>query len=239
MGKFNKYSKDQIQFYGESASKLLIDLINKLDPKSLADFGCGDSAILFDLQQKGLLRKIDYVVAIDLSETRLKRVKKHIVNVKTICSDVCDVKQLKDGQLDLVICTQVIEHVESDEKLLKEIYRVLKPNGYLYISSIAKKWYGWWIYRCNGKVTCDPTHLREYGSPEEFNKLLKDGNFKIKQTNIYQFRPSLVNVFKRILIKYNILRENDARNSKIFNLFSNMRIPAPGYYNVETLSTKK
>ena len=238
MTNFNKYSKDHIHFYGESAPILLIDLISRVNPKSLADFGCGDGAILFDLQRKCLLRRIDYVTAIDLSETRLERVKKYTVNVKTICSDVCGVKQLKDGQLDLVMCTQVIEHVESDEKLLKEIYRVLKPGGYLYISSVVKKWYDRWIYRCNGKVTCDPTHLREYKSIEEFNQLIKNNKFKIEKTRIYQFKPSLMNTFKRILIKYRIISEDNARNSKILSFFSNLKIPAPGYFIVESLSTK-
>jgi len=82
MKKFDKYSKENIHFYGESAPKLLIDLISKINPKPLADFGCGDDAILFDLQRKGLLRKIDYIAAIDLSETRLERVKKYITNTK-------------------------------------------------------------------------------------------------------------------------------------------------------------
>ena len=168
MKDFDKYSKEHIHFYGGSMRKLLVDLVDKLTPKSLADFGCGDGAILFGLQRKGLLNRANSVIAIDLSETRLERVKKNIANVETICSDVCDVKQLKDNQLDLVICSQVIEHVDDDKKLLDEIYRVLKSGGYLYISSVVKRWYGWYFYRCNGKWALDPTHLREYSSSQNF-----------------------------------------------------------------------
>jgi len=238
MKQFDKYSKEQVQFYDGTAPKLLIDLIKTRNPKSLADLGCGDGAILFHLQQKGLLKKNDCVVAIDLSETRLERVKKYIANVKTICCDVCDVKQLKDNKFDVVISTAVIEHVENDGKLLKEIYRVFKSGGYLYISSVVKKWYGWWIYTCNGKITCDPTHLREYKSSEEFNKLLKYNKFKIGETHVYQFTPSLKNAFKRLMVKYNIISENNARSTKKFDFFSNIRIHVPGYCVIEVIARK-
>jgi SAM-dependent methyltransferase len=33
------------------------------------------------------------------------------------------------GSIDSFICTEVLEHVEAPEKLISEIYRVLKPTG--------------------------------------------------------------------------------------------------------------
>ncbi len=212
--------------------------MSRLNPKSLADFGCGDGAILFDLHRKGLLNRVNSAIAIDLSETRLERVKKNIANVETICSDVCDVKQPKDNQLDLVICTQVIEHVKDDKKLLNEIYRVLKPGEYLYISSVVKKWYGWWIYRCNGKITCDPTHLREYSSEEEFVELLKRSKYQILDKKLSLFRPSIFNVFKRFLIKYKIINEELIIKSNFCNFLTKFKIPVLGYYIIEVISRK-
>jgi len=239
MKDFEKYSKENIHFYTRVTPKLLISLVRRLRLKSLADFGCGDGAILFDLQRRSLLNKVNNVIAIDLSETRLERVKKNISNVETICSDVCKVKQVKDNQLDFVICTQVIEHVESEEKLLKEIYRVLKPGGYLYISSVVKKWYGWYFYRCNSKWTLDPTHLREYSSSEEFYNLLTNNKFKILEQKLSLFKPSLGNAFKRILIKFGIMNEKRIRKSKILDIFSKLRIPVFGYYIIEDICQKK
>jgi len=238
MKDFNKYSKEHIHFYNKLAPVFLMDLVSKLNPKSLADLGCGDGAILFGLQQKGLLEDVDNMVAIDLSQIRLERVKNNIANVKTICSDVCDVKELKDNQLDLVICSQVIEHVDDDKKLLNEIYRVLKPGGFLYISSVVKKWYGWYFYRCNGKWVVDPTHLREYSSTKEFCDLLRDNRLKILEQKLSLFKPSIGNAFNRLLIKFGVLDEEKIRKSKILSIFPNLRVPVFGYYIIEVITKK-
>lgn len=39
-----------------------------------------------------------------------------------------------DNSFDYVICNAVLEHVKNDDFVLKEIYRVLKPGGTLYVS---------------------------------------------------------------------------------------------------------
>ncbi len=36
---------------------------------------------------------------------------------------------LKNNTIDTVLCTQVLEHVPYPQKIIDEIYRVLKPNG--------------------------------------------------------------------------------------------------------------
>ena len=41
---------------------------------------------------------------------------------------------LKDNSQDLVICSEVLEHVPNYEAVLAECYRVLKPAGVLLIS---------------------------------------------------------------------------------------------------------
>lgn len=40
-----------------------------------------------------------------------------------------------DGSIDAVICTEMIEHMYTVKTLAKEIYRVLKPGGIVYIST--------------------------------------------------------------------------------------------------------
>jgi SAM-dependent methyltransferase len=37
---------------------------------------------------------------------------------------------IEDNTFDVVICNHVLEHVDDDIKAMKEIYRILKPNGW-------------------------------------------------------------------------------------------------------------
>lgn len=48
---------------------------------------------------------------------------------------VADIQQLgvKHASVDCVICTGVFEHIEDPHTALREIYRVLKPNGLLHL----------------------------------------------------------------------------------------------------------
>jgi SAM-dependent methyltransferase len=43
--------------------------------------------------------------------------------------DICDMKDIQDNQLDLVICSHVLEHVPDPDKALREIFRILRPGG--------------------------------------------------------------------------------------------------------------
>lgn len=41
---------------------------------------------------------------------------------------------LRNDSFDLVICTQVLQYVVEPQQLLSEAHRVLRPNGYLFLS---------------------------------------------------------------------------------------------------------
>ncbi len=49
-----------------------------------------------------------------------------------IVGDVHDLP-LENNSVDAIICIALLEHVEEPQKAVKEMYRVLKPGGYLYI----------------------------------------------------------------------------------------------------------
>ena len=37
---------------------------------------------------------------------------------------------LEDGSFDVVICNHILEHVEDDRRAMRELYRILRPNGW-------------------------------------------------------------------------------------------------------------
>ena len=50
---------------------------------------------------------------------------------------VCDSMDLTfhDGEFDLVTCTHIYEHVPDSQRMLDEIFRVLKPDGFCYFAA--------------------------------------------------------------------------------------------------------
>jgi SAM-dependent methyltransferase len=59
---------------------------------------------------------------------------------------------IDDNSFDTVICFQVIEHIKNDHRLLREIKRVLKPGGALYLTTPNR----------STSLTRNPFHIREY-----------------------------------------------------------------------------
>jgi len=53
-----------------------------------------------------------------------------------IVGDICAVNEgIADGSLDIVICTEVLEHVSNPFSAVSEILRMLKPGGLAYFSA--------------------------------------------------------------------------------------------------------
>jgi ubiquinone/menaquinone biosynthesis C-methylase UbiE len=73
------------------------------------------------------------------------RVELEKLGYNKVTLEVGDATQLHytDSKFDKVLCSEVIEHIPDTDKALSEIYRVLKPNGILVLSTPnPKSWYG-------------------------------------------------------------------------------------------------
>jgi 2-polyprenyl-3-methyl-5-hydroxy-6-metoxy-1,4-benzoquinol methylase len=169
----------------------------------MADLGCGEGVILNALGSRGLLEGKS-VYAVDMTEERVNRANRTYTHIKCLTADVCHTP-IESDSIDLLITTQVIEHVDYDEDLVKEIQRVLAPGGIAYVDTIFKKWYGWYFYRCNGKWTMDPTHVREYGNDAVVGPFSSAWPRNIGQRkipapgSISRFRVATTGRFKRLI----------------------------------------
>ncbi|MFA5033441.1 MAG: class I SAM-dependent methyltransferase [bacterium] len=114
--------KTPMEVKQEMATFILSDTETQ-NNKIIADFGSGDAY---------LLRKMTFntTVAIDIAANYLKRCKK--VNIK-INADL-EKLPIHNESIDIGICTDVIEHVIDDERVIQNIYDVIKPKGILYLA---------------------------------------------------------------------------------------------------------
>ena len=196
------------------------------------DLGCGDGALLAALNNRGVLEGKS-VHAVDNSHGRMDLVRKINPNFECIVADAADTT-VADGSIDVMISTQVIEHVPSDRDMTQEMLRVLRPGGLLYISTVFKTWYGWYYYRCNGKWTIDPTHLREYTAEEDLLGLFKPDEFQLlEDEKTLDSRPIVDAVLRRLKASRNVYRH------KALRWLRALRLPIPGYIQWELVYRKK
>jgi SAM-dependent methyltransferase len=100
----------------------------------ILDAGCGPG-ILLDFLSK---YKIDYV-GLDISIEMIQLARQQVAKLPLIMRRHFlrgDVEKLpfQSNSFDAVVSFGVIEYLDGDNKLLTEIFRVLKPEGYLLIS---------------------------------------------------------------------------------------------------------
>lgn len=52
-----------------------------------------------------------------------------------VVADAHNLSVFKNGEFDCVLCTEVLEHLHTPEKAVREMYRVLKPGGRLILTT--------------------------------------------------------------------------------------------------------
>lgn len=96
------------------------------------DVGCLDGGVSIAFATRGCK-----VVGIDLDKDCIRRARVLNKHFGTTCTfkkeDVLN-STFENGQFDLVIANDVIEHVDSQKAFAKEISRLLGPGGILYIT---------------------------------------------------------------------------------------------------------
>jgi 2-polyprenyl-3-methyl-5-hydroxy-6-metoxy-1,4-benzoquinol methylase len=240
----SNFDKILVHIYDENIPNLLKKSIKLKNQKkfNILDLGCGDGRLLYSLKLNNLLTNSKRIMGIDKSDIRIEKFKKILPESESKISDVCNLDFLENDLFDIVISSQVIEHVSDDNLMLNEIRRIFKPDGIAYISSVIKKKYGFYIYRINGKFCLDPTHLREYSSKEEFLNLIKKNKLKIIDLEIKQVKYSFIELISRILAKIGILTLSSIQNiyvdKKWMTITKKINIPIIGYQTIEVLCKK-
>jgi len=95
---------------------------------------------------------VDSFVTIDKFETSAREKIKGHSNVEFKKMNVPPLTGFEDNSFDFVISFQVIEHIQKDHEFVKEIHRVLKPEGKMIITTPNKSM----------SITRNPWHIREY-----------------------------------------------------------------------------
>ena len=127
------YKVEKSYWWSVARRKLIIKHIEKLlIPKSdplILDFGCGGGALLTELSEYGK------VIGLDSSHVALSYCRKKAQ--KNLVLNNGHKLPFKNNTFEMIICLDVIEHLENDTKFLKQISEVLKKDGYIFLMAPA------------------------------------------------------------------------------------------------------
>lgn len=100
----------------------------KVAKGKVLDIGCQRGGYSFNLKKIGL-----DVTAIDISLGYVKQAKAKVKDLKSAQADT-EFLPFKNETFDTIILSEILEHVTSEKKVVKEIYRLLKDNGLVYVT---------------------------------------------------------------------------------------------------------
>jgi SAM-dependent methyltransferase len=174
------------------ARRYWVDRYQPLKNSRLLIIGCG-SAWDFGSYLKFCPREI---VGVDLYNfsgcwTQIQDYVKK-ANLKTevnfIQADIGDLPQLGLGEFDLICSDAVFEHCRKLEEVLKVIYTLLRPQGFVY-ASYGPLWYCWGGDHFSGRGGIEQGYNHLILSPSEYQnyyqKYLRDDAYELQNGGRY------------------------------------------------------
>ncbi|MBA7587367.1 Ubiquinone biosynthesis O-methyltransferase, mitochondrial [subsurface metagenome] len=116
---------------GEISIELISEVIDKKSksPLKLLSIACSTGVI-----EEKIKNRLGIVAfGVDAAKKSLRTARKR--GIITKYTDVSEPMPFKSNYFDFVFAGEIIEHIFDTKSFLNEIYRVLKPNGYLILST--------------------------------------------------------------------------------------------------------
>ena len=163
-------------YYLRLGQRDVISLLNIKEGMSILDIGCGTGWALG--QAASLIENKGLFYGVDLSDKMIERAKENFKTkeyfhfIKANSESI----PLDNNSFDFIICTNSFHHYFNPEKALKEMYRLLKIGGKVYILDPTADI---WIVKIIDKlaILLGHGHVKFY-STKEFKKLILGAGFK-------------------------------------------------------------
>ena len=115
----NDYEENH--WWAKGRRDIILRLINKNKKYKILDLGCSSGSLLKKLDFCDNLYGVD--ISIDAINLAKKKGFKNVFNVDAITLP------FKDNMFDIIISSDVLEHIENDNKAISEMEKVLKKKG--------------------------------------------------------------------------------------------------------------
>ena len=177
-------------FLFEPSHKLLVRELSRMPPGRMLDVGCGTGELASRLAQRGW-----HVIGLDLCEPMLHRARFKLNGYAgSVRLTVADSEHVPfaDGAFDVVTCANSFHHYPHHEAVIRELHRVLKPGGELFLLD-------GWPDQFVGRIVYDVIITRVEGGKvwhresREVQAMFQDAGFeRVSQKRTYSLFPILL-----------------------------------------------
>jgi len=190
IGKYPEKGNGKNENRADERAKSVVEMLNKITPPpkiiKYLDIGCGDGSITRAL---GKILKLQHnnIYGTDVYEQNITDFN-YIVNNSSKLP-------FPDNSFDLITCFVVLHHVADLPTLISEIYRVLKPNGLLFIREHDSTGPLFEVYLdfvhtlqqflVNRELDFFDSYFSHFLSRSELNLLLRQHNLSLLFTSFY------------------------------------------------------
>lgn len=147
----------------------------------LLDIGCGGGLVSIPLAKLGAS-----VTGIDASQKNIDAAKNQALIENLDVTFMCDTAENHKNLYDVILCLEIIEHVQNPEEFIISVSKLLKPGGMLIISTINRTYKAYAIaigcaeYILNW-VPKGTHEFSKFVKPSELSRYLSKSGMKINE----------------------------------------------------------
>ncbi len=167
---------DLTKYYSPITEKRYLALLNEFEAYrsagKLLDIGCGFGFFLETAKQQKW-----EVTGVEITDTAVKACTSKGLRMH---HGTLETAHFQDAVFDVIVLIETIEHVIEPEKLIKEIYRVLRPGGLVYLSTPNFNAINRYRLKEKYDVIQYPLHLT-YFTPRTLKRFFEQNGFKTQK----------------------------------------------------------
>lgn len=171
------------KFWHTRKLKAILELIS-VYPISILDVGCASGWFLNEISKRYPNAQC---TGIDVYNKAIFYGKKKYKNLHLFQADAHNIPY-PDNSFNVVICTEVLEHVSNPEKVLQEIKRVLKRDGIAIVEMDTGNWMFksiWHIWTNIFRGVWRDSHIHTFNT-QLLQKMISKNKFSVNK-NIFNF----------------------------------------------------